>query len=204
MIVTDAAGNAKYHAINLADYVTTDDAGKWVVSIPEAAWYVHSDSCQHKNGVGHDSKTDVGCADDLYVVRLVLHLPHFASQVTQTDPTQSNCAMVEVFGVPTRSTTMALNAEFSTEYKTESWNRNTSTRTIDGDYAKMMPLTAEPELQTYFNWTGGKTNEDNYEVDAATHRPKSANKVIHETLPQTITKDVYKRQASSPTSTKRQ
>ena len=153
---------------------------------------MHSDTCQHKNGVGHDSKTDVGCADDLYVVRLVLHLPHFASQVTQTDPTQSNCAMVEVFGVPTRSTTMALNAEFSTEYKTESWNRNTSTRTIDGDYAKMMPLTAEPELQTYFNWTGGKTNEDNYEVDAATHRPKSANKVIHETLPQTITNVPYR------------
>ena len=73
-VYTDAAGNAKYHAINLADYVTKDDAGKWVVSIPEAAWYVHSDSCQHKDGVGHDSKTDVGCADDLYVVRLVLHL----------------------------------------------------------------------------------------------------------------------------------
>ena len=38
----------------------------------------------------------------------------------------------EMHGVPTRATVMALNGEFSTEYKTEGWNRNKYTRTIDG------------------------------------------------------------------------
>ena len=168
-VFTRADGTAKYQPLALADYVKRDDAGNWVISVPSAAWLNHSDSCTHKDGVDHDK--DAGCTDELYVTRVVFHLPGFAAKVTQTDPTAADAAVVEMHGVPTRATVMALNGEFSTEYKTEGWNRNKYTRTIDGDYAKMNPLTAEPEIQTFFNWTGGKTGENNIEVDQTTHRP---------------------------------
>lgn len=162
-VYTNADGSAKFQPIVLANYVKKNAAGEWIIDVPRAAWMNHADTCQHKDGVGH---TGNACRDELYVVSATFHLPGFAAQVVDGDK-----AFVDVYGVPTRATVMALNGEFSTEYKTESWNRNVNSRTIDGDYAKMLPLTAEPELKTFFNWTGGKTAESNLETDPVTHRP---------------------------------
>ena len=174
-VFTHADGTAKYQPLALADYVTRDAAGNWVVSIPSEAWLAHDDGCTAKDGIDHNddvaNPNHTACKDELYVTRVTFHLPGFAAKVTQADPTAADAAVIEMHGVPTRATVMSLDGQFSTEYKTESWNANKYTRTIDGDYAKMNPLTAEPEIQTYFNWTGGKTGEGNIEVDQTTHRP---------------------------------
>lgn len=115
-----------YETIQLADYVKKVN-GRWVISIPSEAWMHHGEACNAKNGVDHNVESvnptanRADCKNELYVTRVVFHLPSFAAQVTETDPTKGDCAVIEMHGVPTRATVMSLNGEFSTEYLTENW-----------------------------------------------------------------------------------
>ena len=153
-VLTDPAHK---QTLRLSDYVKKNADGKWVVSIPAEAWYTHSDDCAHKNGVDHPSAAESSCSNQKYITRVVFHLPGFAANKAMGTQAAGTSAFIDVFGAPTRATTMALNAVFSTDYKTDSWNRDASYRTVDGDFAKMKPLTAEPEVEMFFNWDGGRT-----------------------------------------------
>ncbi len=160
--VVDVPNDPLYKPMKLylSDYVKKNDAGRWVVSVPCEAWYEHTDDCTHQNGANHPKPGESGytnCLNTQYVVRVVFHPPGFAANVAQGSQAAGTSAFIDVHGTPTRATTMALNAVFSTDYKTNSWNGNTTSRTVDGDFAKMLPLTAEPDITTYFNWDGGRT-----------------------------------------------
>lgn len=176
---------APTYTVNLSDYVKQvdvivqqKDADNKLQDVKVKQWVVQVPAAQGWDGESRDGWPGT------YVLKTVMHLPSFASSVTFSRLSSTYLGVyggqepfIDFHGVPSRAVHMQLHGTFSTEYKTDSWNSETSSNnnaytTTDETHGTttwscMIPLTAEPAMRTTFNWSGGQTGETHYTVSVA-------------------------------------